>query len=515
MTALWLHGPAGSGKSQLARALCERLNAAGHLGGSFFANVYDNACGSSKAVVRTLACQLCNSHPGYTSSIAEVLGNTPDILALPMYEQVNKLLAHPLERYSAAYNLNSMNPLVFVIDGLDQLDVNRKPPSDTDVVDQTDGLYHESLPEVLQMVEHLASLLARFNVKLLVTSRSDSRPEHMEFALSRLQSIPLEDMLLTQGLQQALRAARRDAQNERATVQFMVRILGVMSVLQETPSVSMLHALVNHDASDDMMQYVTTHLSAIITVQRLTLDRHVMVLYRSMAAYLQDTTRCCDARFSVDPLLMHAFVASRCMEIIIRDLPQDDGLTRTVLSRQPTLAYACRHWAVHLASTSDKAITDPDLMDHLRALTLSPGRMDAWVSSMSILCSNAEGITILQMLLGWIHDGAHHDQVRRAAQREMHKVGLHENHALGQSIDGAVDALRHHRNAAIISTERNGGEIYLTHDVSQLLTLLDSSPEHRARVLGLEEERASVMVEILQDVRDGIVPPHMHADRGW
>ncbi|KAJ7917813.1 hypothetical protein B0H13DRAFT_2440312, partial [Mycena leptocephala] len=57
-TVLWLHGPAGSGKSAIAQSFCENLEAGDRLGASFFFKRGDQSCGSATKLFPTIAYEL-------------------------------------------------------------------------------------------------------------------------------------------------------------------------------------------------------------------------------------------------------------------------------------------------------------------------------------------------------------------------------------------------------------------------------------------------------------------------
>ncbi|KAJ6464625.1 hypothetical protein C8R47DRAFT_69032 [Mycena vitilis] len=58
VSVLWLHGPAGAGKSAVMQTLCQQLQDAGRLGGSFFFRRGHRTRGNGTAFFATLAYQL-------------------------------------------------------------------------------------------------------------------------------------------------------------------------------------------------------------------------------------------------------------------------------------------------------------------------------------------------------------------------------------------------------------------------------------------------------------------------
>jgi sigma54-dependent transcription regulator len=61
---LWLHGPAGAGKSAIAESISEKPEAHNMLAGSFFFSWGNDQRGTTQFFISTIAYQLCHSIPG-------------------------------------------------------------------------------------------------------------------------------------------------------------------------------------------------------------------------------------------------------------------------------------------------------------------------------------------------------------------------------------------------------------------------------------------------------------------
>ncbi|KAF7328943.1 putative nwd2 protein [Mycena venus] len=108
----WLHGPAGAGKSALMQTLCQKLQAAGHLGGAFFFKRDHATRGNAKALFATLAYQLVLNNPGLNSVISQRVERDPSVVGRSMDVQLRQLIVDPCE--------SAFPPLVLLIDGLDE-----------------------------------------------------------------------------------------------------------------------------------------------------------------------------------------------------------------------------------------------------------------------------------------------------------------------------------------------------------------------------------------------------------
>ncbi|KAJ7889153.1 hypothetical protein B0H14DRAFT_1176452 [Mycena olivaceomarginata] len=110
----WLHGPAGAGKSAVMQSLCQELQDAGRLGGSFFFKRVHKTCGNAKVLFATLAFQLAISQSELKSLIARSVEKDPSVLARGMDVQLRSLILEPCKL------LQNPTPSILLIDGLDE-----------------------------------------------------------------------------------------------------------------------------------------------------------------------------------------------------------------------------------------------------------------------------------------------------------------------------------------------------------------------------------------------------------
>ncbi|KAJ6456916.1 hypothetical protein C8R45DRAFT_1221981 [Mycena sanguinolenta] len=92
---LWLHGPAGAGKSAIMQTLSRKLGDAGRLGASFFFKRSDPARGNGKALFATIAYQLAINVPWLRVKISQTVENNPSIVQRTIEPQMIKLISEP------------------------------------------------------------------------------------------------------------------------------------------------------------------------------------------------------------------------------------------------------------------------------------------------------------------------------------------------------------------------------------------------------------------------------------
>ncbi|KAF7372811.1 NACHT domain-containing protein [Mycena sanguinolenta] len=113
-TVLWLHGPAGAGKSAILQTLASQLQDAGALGGCFFFKRNHPTRGNAKKLVTTIAYQLALAVPWLRASISQIVENDPSTIFRSIGTQMKVFIS---DAFRAHVNRRSVTIL---IDGLDE-----------------------------------------------------------------------------------------------------------------------------------------------------------------------------------------------------------------------------------------------------------------------------------------------------------------------------------------------------------------------------------------------------------
>ncbi|KAJ7934261.1 hypothetical protein B0H13DRAFT_1591705, partial [Mycena leptocephala] len=138
----WLHGPAGAGKTAVMQTLCQRLQDAGELGGSFFFKRGHTTRGNEKMLFATLAYQLALHHPELKGRISQCVETNPSAPGRAMDVQLRTLILEPCKS----------TPFILLIDGLDKCDG------------------HNIQQEILRLI---ASAANSHRLRILVSSRPE------------------------------------------------------------------------------------------------------------------------------------------------------------------------------------------------------------------------------------------------------------------------------------------------------------------------------------------------------
>ena len=93
----YLYGPAGTGKSTIARTFAEINLAEGNVGAVFFCSRDSEDRSNLRAVFPTLAFQLARQHPQFRERLLQVLRITPDARRESVCSQMEKFIVGPLK----------------------------------------------------------------------------------------------------------------------------------------------------------------------------------------------------------------------------------------------------------------------------------------------------------------------------------------------------------------------------------------------------------------------------------
>jgi len=150
----WLTGGAGAGKSAIGRTVCERCAEEGALLASFFFGSNDATRNHSKALVATIAYQICAANPTIRKVVSDFIDNDPHIFNKSLQAQFVLLVVEPLLAFYASTPRSL--PRLIVIDGLDEC---------VDPAGQRD---------ILETITFLITTYPHSQIRFLVCSRPES-----------------------------------------------------------------------------------------------------------------------------------------------------------------------------------------------------------------------------------------------------------------------------------------------------------------------------------------------------
>jgi hypothetical protein len=122
---LWLHGPAGAGKSAIAQIIAERTDGC-ELAASFFFSRGNSSRNTIQRLWATVAFQIATSIPALRHIIGTSVVDNPSIIYKSADSQLQTLIIEPFRSYQTHNeDMPPGSPFLVVIDGLDECQTDR------------------------------------------------------------------------------------------------------------------------------------------------------------------------------------------------------------------------------------------------------------------------------------------------------------------------------------------------------------------------------------------------------
>ena len=121
---LWLHGPAGAGKSAIEQTIAELCYKMNFLAASFFFSRSIGGRNEKTFLITTIVDQLIVSIPEIREHVGNALYNIPSLPSRSLEAQMDALIVKPLEAAASSstggVDFMNIRPKVIVLDGLDE-----------------------------------------------------------------------------------------------------------------------------------------------------------------------------------------------------------------------------------------------------------------------------------------------------------------------------------------------------------------------------------------------------------
>ncbi|CAE6469801.1 unnamed protein product [Rhizoctonia solani] len=116
-TFMWISSQVGMGKTAVATSLCQRLDQARALAGSFFCRRDDPNSNNPLSLINSLICDIAMSCPAYARQVAIAIRANPKLCSTHLSLRYEYLVKRPLQRLA---RISMPITLVAVVDGLDE-----------------------------------------------------------------------------------------------------------------------------------------------------------------------------------------------------------------------------------------------------------------------------------------------------------------------------------------------------------------------------------------------------------
>ncbi|CAE6484477.1 unnamed protein product [Rhizoctonia solani] len=407
-SAYWMNGMAGTGKTTIASTFCEQVEKRKLLAASFFCTRSSAECRTVTRIVPTIAYQLARYSIPYQSALCKILGQSPDMGSNNISRQFEQLLKEPLQQVKDAMPEH----LVVVIDALDECDdrdgvelildmlfrhasqvplkfliTSRPEPEIYDkmihsksrevihlheieksLVQADIELYlNEELAfmppspaEIEQLVERSGTLfIYAATLVRYIRSRKADPQKRLQSILSVTPQATKKNTQIDALYMAVLKSALSDYEMEAGETKDIWAVLRTVLSAQEPISIETVATLAG-TYDPKRVEYVLHSLRSVLHQSEGT--GLVSTLHASFPDFMFSNERA--GSYYCDIIEHSRLLAQRCFLVMkeqlrfnICDLATsfvpnekvEDLKARTKKNISPTLAYACRYWASHLA----------------------------------------------------------------------------------------------------------------------------------------------------------------------
>ena len=466
----WLNGLAGTGKSTIAQLFSEIVVNDGFLGASFFCSRDYLDRRELKNIFPTLAYQLACHYPHFRSRIIRIIKKDPTLAHTSLISQLENLLVNPLSeaKVSCVIVIDALDECIDDQPASAILSVLGQFASQLSLV----KFFITGRPEPrirtgfrLPLLKPLTQVFLLHEVKpssvsndiqLYLTQRltaiakqrsdlelPDSWPQDDEiialtkkssglfiFASTLVRFIESEHHEPDKRLQLILSEADGTMHEGRAGVDSLysqILLHAFLGVHESEVFASMGHVLGAITLAfiplsrKDLATILGVPITLILTTLRhlhsvilVPVDetKEIRIFHKSFPDFLQDSERCTDPRFHINPATYHIIMTISCLELMkglkinpcslppfimnqdVVDLPQllEDNVDRA-------MQYACTYWARHLRLCPPSG----DHIDQIVILVINIlKRAPLWVEVMSLKNCLEEVIHSMNTLLDWL-----------------------------------------------------------------------------------------------------------------
>jgi hypothetical protein len=378
----WLEGPAGSGKSTIARTIAKQCDGDNRLVFSFFFSRSKQDRSDATKFAPTFAYQLAKSFPAVQPSMRRVLTDDPSILYLRLRDQIEKLVVRPALGIPRPIQSN-----IVVIDGLDEssdddllrelilllvdstnhipfrfLFTSRPEPHirqtfespsikrKTDFLSLRDFRAHNVIHNYLRL--RLSEIHDRNDHLMRDVLRPWPSPQALEVLVDQsdglfiyvstlvrfvadMTELPQERLQAVMTMHRGVDPLYRQVLSAAQKFKYFERVIGTIIYLRHPLTISELGQFLQLQSSDI---HLALHGCQSVLAIPDSDQESVSLYHTSLRDFLTDFNRA--GEHFLDPQVYHVSILVSCLRLIMMDENHEDG-------NYPL--YACQNWCHHFS----------------------------------------------------------------------------------------------------------------------------------------------------------------------
>ncbi|KAG8967742.1 hypothetical protein FRC05_001921 [Tulasnella sp. 425] len=229
---------------------------------------------------------------------------------------------------------------------------------------------------------------------------------------------------------QILSKAFKKAKKHPAREDLFLRTLGTLVVAPYPISFDILtfiyadQNVFQNESPDNIIRYlrqeVLVDLGSLIHIPRSSTDL-IRLVHTSVRDLLVDKERCGGEPYSVDPTLYHHYLASKCLQLMERDLKtnicrlsdlskanSDLDVQDLVQRHVPKgLEYCCRSWSIHLIASRSESESGCWGVSSTEIKSFSEKKLLGWLEVMSLIGETRGSVKVAKQMHLWLRCSAH------------------------------------------------------------------------------------------------------------
>ncbi|KAG9124688.1 hypothetical protein FRC07_010638, partial [Ceratobasidium sp. 392] len=462
---LWLHGPAGSGKSSIASSAADCFVKAGILAGSFFCKRDNELLRNPENVVSSLAASLAQKCPPYGAQLVMALRKDKQLAESETRTRFSSLFVNPILELGARPVPHN---LIVIVDAIDECGTNdtRKEilrclldlsqlsswirvlvtsrsgdefrslfASNQERIERKD-LFAESpssvTDDITLYIRHRMSSISRrvawpndFDINQLVF-RSNNLFIWARIACDLIEQsfdpeATLEGVLAGKGSADAKRALDEmyataltgcvgNTMDGAAAVRLCVGAIVLTGTRCPLPD-DALASILGQRVSPFAISRVVDRLGSVLYRDK---NGCVRVIHQSFSDYMVGEG--CPEQYRINTTIQNTEIAISCLELMVKNLRYNicgledsrimnrdvlDLTTRIEDNISPELAYGCQYWAGHLVESPSVTPLLRASINYLLDEFITKSRLLYWVEVLSLMRKTAVALVNMAQLIDW------------------------------------------------------------------------------------------------------------------
>ncbi|THU78458.1 hypothetical protein K435DRAFT_973529 [Dendrothele bispora CBS 962.96] len=369
----WICGMAGTGKSTIAKSVCDTMQNKKMLAATFFCSRQFPECRDHSKIIPTIVYQMAQFSPSFGRQLVTILQGNPDKVSKPPNEQLEMLLVEPWMKVVSTGGVHPFSPVI-IIDALDECENIESVEKmylhnvEESLVQEDIAIYLSYKLQDLNIAQVDMNKLIKSSGKLFIYAATLVKyicdPDFPDLASSKVQEMTSTnsspDKSQTQDLDQLYSTILKKAIPEKLTPSQRKDYLGIIHTIITAGrplTCSIISELLG--MQQNLVEATISRMQSVLYVS----DQLIYTFHASFADYIVTEDR--SAGMYCNEMGQHTLLSHATLDHMhnlrfnICDLPSSfladkdvPGIEGRLKNISDTLDYACTFWGYHIARSN-------------------------------------------------------------------------------------------------------------------------------------------------------------------